>query len=413
MKGRYNILWVEHSDKKRLELNYVIPKIDLVSQKALTPYFDLSDRHRIELWRDNQNILHGFSDPNDPAKKQNINNDKRVTLVESYKKLHELTYQLVACNQIRSRDQLIALFNENNIETKVYKTFIRVKLPNSKTSIKLKEDIYHEEFRDIGAIAEICNRRRDEVSTYLNRDTSRIFKENCEKLDRYTQRKKEYFRKRFARIGDSNETTLTNEYEKYRRRYEKEIIQKSNVEYDTNSTPYVCADHLSINSNVKQGLNYAKLNERKNDDSNRAIISRIRRERESQQNTLHTVRKQGKILSKQLIENFKNIRRKHTEDKRGLPTGNFSFDSRITKAYEKCRNYSRTRGAILESIEGITKSITQLRKRNEFYKYAIEDIRTKLIKSNYKNVVNITEINEENQDDWLQFLRVKRIGVMK
>lgn len=397
MQGRYNILWVEHIDKNRLEFNYVIPKIDLISQKSLTPYFDKLDRHRIEIWRDNQNILHDLSDPNDPLKKQTINNDKRINLFSDYKKLDETLHQLVSSNIIRSRGHMIALLDENHIQTRIYKSFLYIKLPNSKKSIKLKGDIYNEQFRNIGAITEICNQRRDEVSTYLNRDTSRIFTENREKLDLYTQRKKEYLRKRFIKNRNSNEQTLSEEYAKYRRRYEKEITEKSNVEYDTNCTPYVCADNLSFNSNGKQGLNYAKLNERKNDDSNRAIISRIRRERESQQNTLHTVRKEGKILSKQLVENYKNIRRKHEQNKQGLPTSNFSFDSRVTESYEKCRNYFRERGAILEAIEGITKSITHLRDRNEFNKYAIEEIRTKLIKSNSKNVVKKIKINGKNQ----------------
>ncbi|WP_332245237.1 relaxase/mobilization nuclease domain-containing protein [Helicobacter pylori] len=37
MQGRYNILWVEHTDKGRLELNFVIPRIDLITQKSLYP----------------------------------------------------------------------------------------------------------------------------------------------------------------------------------------------------------------------------------------------------------------------------------------------------------------------------------------------------------------------------------------
>ena len=38
-KEQYNILWVEHRDKGRLELNFVIPKIELTTQKSLNPYY--------------------------------------------------------------------------------------------------------------------------------------------------------------------------------------------------------------------------------------------------------------------------------------------------------------------------------------------------------------------------------------
>ncbi|MEF1517077.1 relaxase/mobilization nuclease domain-containing protein [Neisseria gonorrhoeae] len=37
-KDQYNCLWVEHRDKGRLELNIVIPNIELLSGKRLQPY---------------------------------------------------------------------------------------------------------------------------------------------------------------------------------------------------------------------------------------------------------------------------------------------------------------------------------------------------------------------------------------
>ncbi|WP_213085254.1 relaxase/mobilization nuclease domain-containing protein, partial [Neisseria gonorrhoeae] len=38
-KDQYNCLWVEHRDKGRLELNFVIPNIELLSGKRLQPYY--------------------------------------------------------------------------------------------------------------------------------------------------------------------------------------------------------------------------------------------------------------------------------------------------------------------------------------------------------------------------------------
>ncbi|WP_434221106.1 hypothetical protein, partial [Klebsiella pneumoniae] len=39
-RDQYACLWVEHRDKGRLELNFVIPNIELQSGKRLQPYFD-------------------------------------------------------------------------------------------------------------------------------------------------------------------------------------------------------------------------------------------------------------------------------------------------------------------------------------------------------------------------------------
>ncbi len=43
-RDQYACLWVEHRDKERLELNFVIPNIELQSGKRLQPYFDRADR---------------------------------------------------------------------------------------------------------------------------------------------------------------------------------------------------------------------------------------------------------------------------------------------------------------------------------------------------------------------------------
>ena len=64
----YNILWVEHRDKGRLELNFIIPKVELTTGKSLNPYYDKADRTRLNQWRRIINIELGLSDPEDLEK---------------------------------------------------------------------------------------------------------------------------------------------------------------------------------------------------------------------------------------------------------------------------------------------------------------------------------------------------------
>jgi hypothetical protein len=45
---QYAVLWVEHRDKDRLELNFVVPNVELLSGKRLQPYFHGADGHQ---WR--------------------------------------------------------------------------------------------------------------------------------------------------------------------------------------------------------------------------------------------------------------------------------------------------------------------------------------------------------------------------
>ena len=39
-KDQYSVLWVEHQDKGRLELNFLIPNTELLSGRRLQPYYD-------------------------------------------------------------------------------------------------------------------------------------------------------------------------------------------------------------------------------------------------------------------------------------------------------------------------------------------------------------------------------------
>ena len=78
MKDRVAVLWVEHSDKHgRLELNFLIPKIDLMTGKSFNPYFAKRDQFNIDLWKRTINDEYGFTSPNDPTKQQNIRIDKK------------------------------------------------------------------------------------------------------------------------------------------------------------------------------------------------------------------------------------------------------------------------------------------------------------------------------------------------
>lgn len=366
MKGRYNILWVEHSDKGRLELNYLIPKIDLPTQKSLTPYFDTLDRHRIKIWRDIQNLLHKLSDPNDPRKSQVISNDKRIKLFEDYKKLNEQLHELVSKNRIQNREQLIALLNKSNIETKAYKTYITVKFPNSKKVQKLKGGIYHEEFRSIRAITDICNRRREEISQYNNQDTQTIYKALRQKLDEYTRKKGEYFRRKFVECENTNRKHFESEYEKHRNRndtkFEKESENQLYIDNinnsDNDNTILVHSSQLHDKSITYKEEKY---------DSYRAIIESIRRERESKQQALQRVRTQGETICLSIERNLNNLRAEHEEYKGRLSEDKYFFNQGNAEIIRRSSDNKWEWEAILGTTERIANAIKEIGNRYEQY----------------------------------------------
>ena len=78
-EDQYNITWIEHKDKGRLELNFVIPCHELRTGKRLQPFYAGTDLRRVNAWKNITNrelkTLKGdaVADPNDPRRHRKIN----------------------------------------------------------------------------------------------------------------------------------------------------------------------------------------------------------------------------------------------------------------------------------------------------------------------------------------------------
>lgn len=71
-QDQYNICWIEHRDKDRLELNFVIPNVELTTGKRLQPYYDRADRPLVENWKQVINHRYNLSDPTTHAKPKRL-----------------------------------------------------------------------------------------------------------------------------------------------------------------------------------------------------------------------------------------------------------------------------------------------------------------------------------------------------
>ena len=202
---QYNILWVEHVDKGRLELNFVIPKIELTRKIALNPFYHKQDLSRVDVWQNLTNITYGFTDPKDPAKERTLQGaSKKISLQKDYEKLDETLHDLVKNGQIKNRDQMIELLNENGIfVNRTGADYISIKLPDSKKARRYKGGIYCEEFRSIGEFENISKRTEQRIDAYNRRDTQSEIRFYTDKLNEYTQRKAEYIQFKYKRRVES------------------------------------------------------------------------------------------------------------------------------------------------------------------------------------------------------------------
>ncbi|GAA8713328.1 hypothetical protein BTM482_09220 [Helicobacter pylori] len=206
MQGRYNILWVEHTDKGRLELNFVIPKIDLERQKAFNPYYHKVDLKRIDTWKDCINLKHNFTNPKDLEKQHNIQqhqtkNPQNKELLATYEKLDKLIQDNLG-KLFNSREDIINFLKANQCEVnRQGKDYISVKLPNEPKTKRLKGFYYHETFRTIADIREQLSevRQRDSQRERPNyqRDSdnhAELLRELENKLHRYIEYKQQYYK---------------------------------------------------------------------------------------------------------------------------------------------------------------------------------------------------------------------------
>ena len=74
---QYQCYWVQHTDKGRLELNFVIANVELLRGTAMTPYNHKLDKSLVSTWKDLTNLAYGLDNPNDP---RNFRNYRRSDL---------------------------------------------------------------------------------------------------------------------------------------------------------------------------------------------------------------------------------------------------------------------------------------------------------------------------------------------
>lgn len=149
-RNQYDILWVEHKDKDRLELNFLIPNVELSTNKRLQPYYDKNDRHYVNSWQQIANDTFKFKDPHDPANRRfvvtakDLPNDRKqaVSLITN-----SLANE-VSLGAIANRDDVINKLQSYGLEiARETKSSISIKDPSGGKNIRLKGALYERNFK--------------------------------------------------------------------------------------------------------------------------------------------------------------------------------------------------------------------------------------------------------------------------
>lgn len=202
----YRILWIKHQDKvnaetgkTRLELNFLIPNIEIQTGKRLQPFFAKEDLFRVDCFKKMVNFEYGLFDPDDPINRRaikvakNLPKDKK----EFIEALGEEVKLAISENLLSDRESLISWFDEIGLEiTRITKRAISVKHPNypERMPIPLKGELYEQNFRNTDEGEDL---KREASAEYRKRAEER-YNSSCERYNKFCEEKRQFHIERYG-----------------------------------------------------------------------------------------------------------------------------------------------------------------------------------------------------------------------
>jgi len=213
-KDQYNILWVEHRDKGRVELNFFIPNVELKTNKRLQPYYDKADRPLAENFKQVINHEYQFSDPNEPIRAQvlisrgDLPKDKK----EALEAINDGLMGMIKEGSIKNRDDIITALTNNGFEiARVTNKNISIKTEGQ--NLRLKGAFYEQDFRFSKELSSDIGER----NTEYQRSSEERYKTARERLDsaisRQQQKHREKYQDRTIKTYQENNLNVQTAYD--------------------------------------------------------------------------------------------------------------------------------------------------------------------------------------------------------
>lgn len=240
---QYHILWVKHVDKGRIELNFLVPRIELSSGKDLDLYSHRRDLPLFDMWKNGINARYRLADPNDPRRERTVKERANTarekntsgTIVANRKTLDQTLHSLVREGSIRNRDHMIELLKTSGYEiTRKNTDSMSVRHTDiGKRALRLKGGIYSENFRSIESIGGICQAREREIEEYDLRVARGETRPDRTTYHRYIQTRTERHQKRYPFHPEPTQGTGQSHSKKSQntqKRDSNDLVAKINLE---------------------------------------------------------------------------------------------------------------------------------------------------------------------------------------
>ncbi len=212
-KDQYSVLWVEHADKGRVELNFLIPNTELLTGKRLQPYYDRADRPRIDAWQTVVNGRLGLHDPNDPANHRALVTPSALPKAqqEAVSAITNGLLALASVGELKTRQDVTEALIASGFEVvRTTKNSISLADPDGGRNIRLKGAIYEQSFNaGEGLGADI-----ESAAAIYRRDAESRIQRARGICKTGTERKREANQRRYQRPRPDHKNHPRSEYER-------------------------------------------------------------------------------------------------------------------------------------------------------------------------------------------------------
>ena len=218
---QYRIVWIEHKDKenaetgeKRLELNFLIPNVEITTGKRLQPFYAKADLNRVDDFKSIVNHKYQLFDPDDPINRRSVKIAKNLPQDKKdfISAMNTEVALAITEGLVSDRESLKLWMTKIGLEiTRTTKNHISVKNPNNPEGkpIPLKGEFYEQNFRHSEQSAEL---KREASERYRQEADSRYA--NCiERYRKLCESKSEYHLERYATRDRTDSAELTRQLE--------------------------------------------------------------------------------------------------------------------------------------------------------------------------------------------------------
>ena len=202
--GNYRILWIEHRDKineetgeRRLELNFLIPNIEIESGKRLQPFFAKADLDRVDAFKKIVNYEYDLFDPDDPINRRSVKIAQNLPKEskEFKAQVHDEITLAICDDLIYDRKTLLDWCETVGFEvTKITKKQISIKNPETGRPEVFKGEFYEQNFRNTAKSTEL----KAEASGRYRQRAEKRYQTCLERHEKLCEAKSKYHLERYG-----------------------------------------------------------------------------------------------------------------------------------------------------------------------------------------------------------------------